>query len=203
MATFSDLINELEEEDEIATVSQIERIRCTPISSIGLRQMNGIDVDREEIVSAMDSASATKKELEKLFDRFMRTYVGGVFNAEGQYWEFGLCSDEEDVAKMSADVGDYASVAERWCAKRGVSRASTEPSPTRKVALFFDMIVDMGLDDVDELKHEDYSCRVIVKAIEKLNLLRTVPVSAWTVGRPSGLKHDEDWGVFKKLIGIP
>ena len=73
------------------------------------------------------------------------------------------------------------------------------------VALFFDMIVDMGLDDVEDLKSEDYSCRVIVKAMDKLNLLRTVPVSMWATceERPSSLRNDADWALFTKLLGIP
>ena len=31
--------------------------------------------------------------------------MGGVYNESGGYWEFGLCGDEDDVAKMSLEAG--------------------------------------------------------------------------------------------------
>jgi hypothetical protein len=197
-------IGDLEKEDEeesMAFISNIN-IRCTPISSIGLRQMKGETVEASEIRNALDKTASARKDLLIVFNRLLRKYVGGVYNTSGKYWEFGLCGDEDDVAKMSREAGSYESYAEQFCLERNYSRASMEPKPNEKLDSFFEMLQDMGLNDVEDLQEEPYSVRVIVKAMKKMNMLKTIPISAWRAKRPSSY-NDSEWLQFRKLLSIP
>ena len=103
---------------------------------------------------------------------------------------------------MSAEAGDYLTDARRWCHERNVSWASMEPSSSTKLDKFFEMLIDMGLDDIDELRAEDYSCRVIVLALKKLDMYRTISPSAWNARMIKGFTAEE-WAEFKRLLQIP
>ena len=199
---FESFLGDLEKEDEEESMAFVSNIRCTPISSIGLRQMKGESVDAKEIADALDKKDGARKDLLNAFNRLLRKYVGGVYNESGGYWEFGLCGDEDDVAKMSLEAGSYDSFAERFCAERNYSRASMEPKPDEKLDGFFEMLSDMGLSDVEDLQDEPYSVRVIVKAMKKMRMLWTIPISAWRAKRPSSF-DDSEWLEFRKLLSIP
>eukprot|EP00940_MAST-03C_sp_MAST-3C-sp2_P003042 g3042.t1 len=181
--SYDSFLAQFDEEDEDETIARVADIKCTPMTDVGLKQMRGEEIDDEELRKAADALEQRRATLLALFDKKLRTYVGGVRSEKG-HWEFGLCADEEDVAKMSARAGDYAEIVKKWCADRNVSRASTEPRSEQKLDCFFEMLVDMGLDDIDELREEDYSCRVIIKALQKLNMYRLVSSSGWDAKRP-------------------
>lgn len=200
MASYDSFLDSFDDESIEETNSFVSGIRCTPMSKIGLRQMAGEDVPHDEISAAIANKDSQRKELRNLFDKKLRTYVGGILNEKG-FWEFGLCGTEETVAKMSADAGDYDTLAKQWCHTRSISHASVEPSPMEKLGCFFGLIEDMGLDDVDELEAEDYSCRVIIKAIRKLSLLKIIPMSAWDEKRPKHFSAEE-WLKFKRLLNF-
>jgi len=202
MADYGSFLDDLEKEDEEESMAFVSNIRCTPISSIGLRQMKGEAVDAKEISDAIERKERARKELLSIFNRLLRKYVGGVYNKSGDYWEFGLCGDEDDVAKMSKEAGSYETYAEAFSKERQFSRASMEPKPMEKLDCFFDMLVDMGLSDVDDLKDEPYSIRVILKAMKKMRMLSTIPLSAWRAKRPSSYT-DTEWLEFRKLLNIP
>lgn len=200
--SYDAFLSQFQEEDEDDTFDHIANIRCTPMSNVSLRRMRGEEVGREEITKEIREVEKLKAELLGIFDEKMRTYVGGIKTEKG-IWEFGLCDGEEEVAKLSDQAGDYTAISKRWCLDRNVSWAFMEPSPSQKLERFFDMLVDMGLDDVEELREEDYSCRVITKAIEKLGLQRTVPSSLWDEQISNIFTSAGEKAEFKKLLNLP
>ena len=60
-----------------------------------------------------------------------------------------------------------------------------EPKPDEKLDGFFECLSDMGLSDVEDLQDEPYSVRVIVKAMRKMKMFKTIPIG----GEHGGLSH--------------
>jgi hypothetical protein len=177
-------LDSLDEEAEQLTLGQISHVDCSPMPAVALAKLEGKQVSQEEIVAASDARAKQREELLHIFSEFLSVYAG----------------NEAGTDEINSDI-EYTAFARAWCQERGVSVLVIDGSPKEKLGKFFELLEEMGLDDVEELEHETEVRSRVCTALIRLKLLTVAPPAAWEATRPVHF-DDADWSRMKELLGV-
>lgn len=184
MSSFLSFIDELDCEAEQLTLGKISHVECSPMPAVALAKIEGQKVTQEEIVAASNKRAEQRQLLLEIFDQHLRVYA-----------------DHNEATSEVPSSADYFNVAREWCRERDLSVLVIDGSPKEKLEKFFQLLEDMGMDDVEELAEDRDTLELLCSSLDRMKMYYSVPMSAWDASRP--LHFDmEDWVTFKKLFKI-